>query len=753
MSEIEHIVVLMLENRSFDQMLGFLPRDGHLSGIEGLRGDEFNLLDPTNPESQRFFVKKDAPFAMPSGLDPDHELTAVNYQLTGTPYQPSPRCPARNDGFVMNFAYVAQAILGRQPSDSEIELVMSCFGMGQLPALQTLAQNFCVCDHWFSAVPGPTNPNRLFVHAATSHGIAVNEFERRLAIPTIYGHLERSGRSWRSYYFDLNDLVQFVGLRLDRDTLRQFDRFGEDVAADDLADYTFIQPRFLTGTDPSEVDNSQHAPADVRPGDELIATVYNALRGNPTVWRKTLLIVTYDEHGGFYDHVTPPFGAPNPDGRTSANPPFEFTRLGLRVPTVLVSPWIAPQVDSTPYCHTSILATVKAHFGLPRFLTARDAWASDFSRLLSTDSGFRESTPEKLVPAEVPIRRAGPVELGEIQRAMLRGLVPVAPSERAAHFARVAQVRDHAEAKQLASEAFKTYFDRVESGRTRASQSTNPQFENESHSDFRVGKQKEGANMTDFLASAIASKIARRSGSVASRGAASRGASPAASKAASAAASKQASRGASRRSRASASKAASRGASRAAASAACSASPRSFASRSASRNASRRATSSGASRGASRAASIAASTGASRGASRMASGQASSSASRGASRALSGAGVASSLASAIARKMNRMSASREAFTAALASQVASRLRSASSSRAASRVTSRAAVSSPLSPASASALASAVVSALARTGLLPASAASPRAASAASPGSDLPVENESLGKDAPAKGKK
>jgi phospholipase C len=156
--------------------------------------------------------------------------------------------------------------------------------------------------------------------------------------------------------------------------------------------------------------NSQHAPEDARHGDNLIADVYNALRSNNSVWLKSAFVVTYDEHGGFYDHVAPPAdNIPNPDGKNSPQPgdasfapSFKFDRLGLRVPAIIASPWIQKGIDSTRFQHTSVLATLKELFGLPSFLTKRDESARSFASKFTSLTAARNDTPVTLPQSPVP---------------------------------------------------------------------------------------------------------------------------------------------------------------------------------------------------------------------------------------------------------------------------------------------------------------------------------------------------------------
>lgn len=445
-------MVLMMENRSFDHMLGFLPREGHLRGMEGLTGGEYNLADPSNPASQKFFVSPNACFeleTMARGLGPAHELGDVNRQLTNTDDGPSATLPATNNGFARAWAYSLQCYLALSknvtipPTPAETARVMECFTPAQLPVLSTLAREFVLCDHWFCSVPGPTMPNRLFVQAATSGGYAHNAFCDRFAFRTIYQSLADAGKSWSVYHQNCFDIIMnftdlHYGSAKDPENLklRDFSVFKQDIANGKLAQYSFINPRFIEHwndlTQDVELANSQHAPCDVRQGEVLIADVYNALRANESVWKKTLLVVLYDEHGGFYDHVPPPVGVPNPDGRVSTDPPFDFTRLGPRVPAILISPWLPKRVDSTVYEHSSVLATVKKLFNLPDFLTERDRHANSFEHLFE-HARFRHDTPERLVPLPVP--KVGPGTrmgrlLDEVQKEIMQGIVShLAPGE------------------------------------------------------------------------------------------------------------------------------------------------------------------------------------------------------------------------------------------------------------------------------------------------------------------------------------
>ena len=405
---IQHVVVLMLENRSFDHIFGYRP------GVNGLGGSEFNLIEPTKPISEHnpaYYVSNGAPFAVPVGQGPGHSFADANVQQFNNKNGPARGFPARNSGFVRSYqTELLFADRVRHATPGEVRVVMEAFAPGRLPSIDALADAFCVCDNWYSEVPGPTQPNRLYMHAATSAGYALNDWSHIFDFRTIYNNLQDAGHSWATYDFDQNEVQEFSQVNKQKACFRDFaTSFASDVQSGKLPNYSFVIPRFMNADSPA---NSQHPPQDARYGDNLIADVYEALRANVDVWQKSVLIVLYDEHGGLYDHVIPPSeGIPNPDGINSPPPgstvswapQFNFDRLGLRVPAVIASPWVAKgRVDSTRYQHTSVLATLKALFGLPSFLTKRDASANSFESLFSELSAPRTDTPETLPRATPP---------------------------------------------------------------------------------------------------------------------------------------------------------------------------------------------------------------------------------------------------------------------------------------------------------------------------------------------------------------
>jgi phospholipase C len=326
MARINHFIVLMQENRSFDHLCGFFPssRGQKVENILALESLRVNLLDPAKPKSARnpaFEVSQPAPFAVDNKDGPSHSFNAVNVQLTNDKRGPSASSPIENSGFARNYADELKPHLGVVDHE-HVQQVMQCFPPEQLPTLNQLAREFCLCDHWHCEVPGPTMPNRMFVHAATSEGYVHNDFKRPFTSKTVYELFEEKGLTWSAYFSDLVDLFQFEKLKRTPDHFRRFDNWADDAAAGKLPNYTFLFPRFMNGDSKNGGElfaNSQHAPEDVRFGDHLIADVYEPLAANPKLFRESVLVITYDEHGGFYDHIKPG-PAPNPDGQNSPNP-------------------------------------------------------------------------------------------------------------------------------------------------------------------------------------------------------------------------------------------------------------------------------------------------------------------------------------------------------------------------------------------------------------------------------------------------
>jgi phospholipase C len=384
LDNLKHIVVLMMENRSFDHMLGFAQsRDWP---IDGLLGNECNL-DSTGDKAQ---VSADAGYTGGFTPDPGHSVLDTLTQLYVDANTPITQDPSMG-GFVQSYE-------GKTNNPQAAHRIMKCFSPKMLPVLTSLGQQFCVCDRWFSSMPGPTFPNRAFVHAATSIGRVDMGIDWRNMSTTIYERLAQNRVDSVIYYQDSTMAATFNSLARNPDFFGSFnDDFLPACSSNDLPAYSFIEPRFANSPGgngrPAYSANDQHPDHDVKEGEALIRAVFKAIWGNPRVRNSTLFVVVYAEHGGFYDHVQPP-RAVNPDGKVwygspadSSDPPFDFTRLGVRVPAVLVSPYIAAgTIDHTVYDHTSIIATT-LRLLIPNVtnshLTLRDKLANTFEHSLT----------------------------------------------------------------------------------------------------------------------------------------------------------------------------------------------------------------------------------------------------------------------------------------------------------------------------------------------------------------------------------
>ncbi len=390
---IRHLLVLMLENRSFDHMLGYLdyPPGTPFDGLAGREAEMGNAL----PNGQVVLPAPNATYAMHPG--PGHSHDDVLQQLLESEDRSRPYRLA-NRGFAANYE--------GHYNPGQGALALGCVSPERLPVLSTLAREFAVCDHWFCSVPGATWPNRNFCHAGTSDG-QVNIVVQAYRNKTIFEQLSEAKRDWSIYYggFPPQSLA-FARLwsPSELDWLQRYKPIGHlyrAIAHDRLPHYAFVEPDMV-----GKLSDSQHpgmgGEMDFRAGERLIWRIYAALRANPEVARKTLLVITYDEHGGFFDHVPPPHGAEwsvepayqSPDGSYR----FPFDLLGPRVPAVLISPWIERgTVDQTVYDHASIPATARKVLDVDAPpLTRRVAMTNTFETVLN------RATPRELPELEEP---------------------------------------------------------------------------------------------------------------------------------------------------------------------------------------------------------------------------------------------------------------------------------------------------------------------------------------------------------------
>jgi phospholipase C len=310
-----------------------------------------------------------------------------------------------NSGFVQDYANVFP-----QSVKTDRAEIMKYHAPDALPALHTLARNFTVCDRWFASLPGPTWPNRLFVHSGTSLGrVTMPEGVMNANLhwynqTTLYDRLNEKKISWKIYFGDIPQSWILVNQLAPRNMINyhHMQRFYEHAAAleKDFPAYAFIEPTY----NPPGA-NDDHPSHNVLEGERLIAEVYNALRANQALWESCLLVVVYDEHGGYYDHVSPPAAVP-PDHHQEE---FTFDRLGVRVPAILVSPYAAKRVVKTQFDHTSLLRYLVEKWGL-QSLGARVADPGTASIGTALVNAARADAPLSLSVPPMAVQTAPPAQ-------------------------------------------------------------------------------------------------------------------------------------------------------------------------------------------------------------------------------------------------------------------------------------------------------------------------------------------------------
>ena len=346
--QIEQIVLVMMENHSFDNYLGTLGRG------DGLRLDRHHRPVDACPDGHGNLVRA---FRMPSTCQLDHgpsnSWNASHLSLGRH---------RRNDGFVRASGPVAMGYWTRE----------------DLPFYHALARVFPVCDRWFASCLAQTYPNRKFLMAGTASGQVNTRLEEVGKAPppngTIFERLDAHGISWRNYFTNLPQVALFPPVAsANANKLLKIDQFFRDAAAGTLPAVALVDTDYIA-------DGSEENPADVRVGEEFVARVVRALMDGPG-WSKTLFIWTYDEGGGYYDHVRPP-RAIKPDTTpplitVPPDQPGGYDRYGFRVPAVIVSPYARRRyVSHQVHDHTSFLKLLETKWNLPA-LTFRDANASN----------------------------------------------------------------------------------------------------------------------------------------------------------------------------------------------------------------------------------------------------------------------------------------------------------------------------------------------------------------------------------------
>jgi phospholipase C len=342
LDDVDHIVVLMLENRSFDHVLGYLSLEGGRTDVDGLRRGLEN----------RYRGKTYRPYRAGStylmkGQDPCHGGECVDEQLANG-----------NGGFAAN--YLTTRTDPKVPKRPVV--AMGYHTAAQLPVYDYLAKTYCVCDRWFCSVRGSTFPNRLYAVGGRAEGSRDNKKPPTYDVPAFVRELDKAGASWRWYTPELFPGIWAIDRSYLLKTIDNIRPFSSPVSRLDffsaaqrgtLPAVAWIDPNFVDTGGPAS-SNDDHPPSDIRAGQELVLRVFNAVVRSPA-WEKTLLVITYDEHGGFYDHVDPP-----PAHDDSPDPAFHF--YGPRVPTIVVSPRLRSRVSHEVFDHTSIIKTLLVRF-------------------------------------------------------------------------------------------------------------------------------------------------------------------------------------------------------------------------------------------------------------------------------------------------------------------------------------------------------------------------------------------------------
>ncbi|XP_010273149.1 PREDICTED: non-specific phospholipase C3-like [Nelumbo nucifera] len=420
---IKTVVILVQENRSFDHMFGWMKAIN--PEIDGVTGKEYNLVTTTDANSSRVYFGNRSEYV---DADPGHSFQAIYEQVFGVAWghSSSSNMVPRMDGFAQQAESIQKGMS---------QTVMNGFRPEAVAVYKELVSEFAVCDRWFASLPTSTQPNRMFVHSATSHGFVSNDTKKLIeGFPqkTIFESLDEAGLSFGIYYASLPSTLFYRNLRKIKymKNFHLYDlEFKRHCKEGKLPNYVVIEPRYFEKK--LQPANDDHPPHDVSEGQKLVKQVYEALRASPQ-WNEILFIITYDEHGGFYDHVPTPTRVPSPDDIVSPEPfNFKFDRLGVRVPTIMISPWIERGTvlhrpsgphPSSEFEHSSIPATVKKIFNLKEFLTKRDAWAGTFDIVLTRESP-RTDCPVTLPEPTVELRSADASEeakLSELQEELVQ---------------------------------------------------------------------------------------------------------------------------------------------------------------------------------------------------------------------------------------------------------------------------------------------------------------------------------------------
>lgn len=366
---IDNVVIVQMENRSFDHYFGSYSLDEGRTEVEGLRAD---MANPTTD----------------SGVDVPIEWLASDYIIHPDPGHSHGACmdqwnAGANDGFVRDW----ERLLSEEEYEEKLGWAMGYYKREQLPVYYTLADHFTLCDHWFCSMLGPTWPNRFYSYAATSDGSRDNK--SALTSETIFDKLQASGVSVSIYAQTILSLTLMTPFGKSHGLPKGLKKFFADAANGNLPQVSIVEPDYSL--------NDDHPPQDVRLGQAFVSSIYEALRTSPQ-WDRTLMIVFYDEHGGFYDHVAPP--------TVEGEERDTFEQLGFRVPGMLIGPMVKRgHVMKNVVDHSSLPKLLSDIFGIAQIneRAAKSGSFLDAFEMEYIDATKRPVVPE-LTEIEIPMR-------------------------------------------------------------------------------------------------------------------------------------------------------------------------------------------------------------------------------------------------------------------------------------------------------------------------------------------------------------
>ncbi|KAJ3092429.1 hypothetical protein HK102_007440 [Quaeritorhiza haematococci] len=439
---IKNVVITVLENRSFDCICGYFDYSPEIDGL--VNNQICYPTDLETPDSKKYYPD-----------DPAHDVTSVSFQVFGHNIADNTTSskiifPATMNGFIDH-----QTRFWNESDHMRLQRIVDGYKPSSIPVLHKLSQEYVLFDRWFSSFPGSTQPNRLFVHSATSNGEIDSNFKsypEGYPQRSIWSVLSENGLDWSAYWMEIPSMVVLKELRQPQywHRFKKYqNNFEQDALSGNLPDVTFIDPIYGTFPWNRKISNDGRAPGDIRHSEILLKEIYEILRRSPQ-WENLLWIITYDEHGGFADHVPTPLNVPNPDGvlgKDGNN--FPFDRLGLRVPTIMNGPF-----PNSQYEHSSIPATLLKLWDIKAptasgFLTKRDEWASTFEWLFKTREYPRQDCPWHL-PDPIPLDAPESETASASSEETLVGTSTQMGEELSGPFAGLLQATTEAEARDFA---------------------------------------------------------------------------------------------------------------------------------------------------------------------------------------------------------------------------------------------------------------------------------------------------------------